>query len=441
MPATNLILVELNEVNFEFVERYARRGSLPTLKKLVDNHGLIETSSEKRYEELEPWIQWVTAHTGLPLADHGIRRLGDIVQQDLDQTWEMLEAQGISVAAISPMNAKNRCRNARFFIPDPWTQTPVTGNAMLKALHRALSQVVSENASGRIAPASLFWLVANLIRYGRLDRVLGQVSRAMRSRSRPWSKALLLDRLLADVFVSCWKSTRPQFASLFLNAAAHIQHHYMYSSSVYEGPHRNPEWYAKADIDPLLEVYQVYDQIVADVIRMEPTARLLIATGLHQDPCPNPVFYYRLKDHAQFLKRLGIQFLKVVPLMSRDFTVECKDQQGCERAAAILRGTVAPDGTPLFSAEVRAGSVFAMLIYPLEIAAPFPIRDAEGLSWDLIGEVVFVALKNGVHNGTGYLIDTSLHGSESHAAIPLSSLHQRVLSAFATGARNAPLIV
>ena len=100
--ARPLILLELNEINFDYVQRYAQRGELTHLADLIRRHGYAETTSETRYEELEPWIQWVTAHTGLPLQDHKVFRLGDVVHTDLEQIWELLEGQGLSVGAISP---------------------------------------------------------------------------------------------------------------------------------------------------------------------------------------------------------------------------------------------------------------------------------------------------------------------------------------------------
>jgi hypothetical protein len=67
-----LLFLELNEINFDYVATYCRRGLLPHLGRLIRDSGVARTVSEQRYEDLEPWIQWVTAHTGLRLADHGV---------------------------------------------------------------------------------------------------------------------------------------------------------------------------------------------------------------------------------------------------------------------------------------------------------------------------------------------------------------------------------
>src|SRR6266446_2386557 len=125
----NLILLELNELILPYVERYIERGKLPGFQTLLRRHGYHVTDSEKSYAHLEPWIQWVSAHTGLPYDAHKIFRLGDIIGATVPQIFEVLEKRGISVGAVSPMNVENRLSAAAFFVPDPWTNSKVTGAA------------------------------------------------------------------------------------------------------------------------------------------------------------------------------------------------------------------------------------------------------------------------------------------------------------------------
>jgi len=424
-----LLLVELNEVNFDFVRRYIARGELPTLAGLLSRHGLVETSSETEYEHLEPWIQWVTAHTGKTFAEHGVFRLGDIVDRDIDQIWERLERGGLRVGAISPMNAKNRTRDAAFFVPDPWTRTAVSGDRSLQLISEALSQAVGDNASARIAPGSYLKLLRGLAAHFRVSTI-GQLVKLVLGRpSSPWYGAMFLDRFLADVFVRQWRRHQPDFSSLFLNAAAHIQHHYMFSSSVYDGPNKNPAWYLAPGKDPLLDIYRAYDDIVSDMLALPGSPRLMLATGLHQDPYPTELYYYRLVDHASFLKRLGISFESVLPLMSRDFTVSFGSAQASRDAAQMLQDVRAPDGIPVFSVDNRGSSLFAMLTYPKEIRPGFVPSLNGRVLWDIHGDVTFVALKNGEHNGTGYFIDTGARVAESEMRFQLSELPGRIAAA------------
>lgn len=429
-PATSrLLMIEINEVNFDFVRAYVGRGVLPTFARLIAQHGLRETASEQSYVELEPWIQWVTAHTGKTLADHGVFRLGDIVNRpDLRQVWEQLEAAGVSVGAISPMNARNACVAPAFFLPDPWTPTSAAGGALLRRLHAAVAQMVNDNASGRVRPESLAALGAGVLRWAAPGNYGRYLSHALRIRE-PWQRALVLDLLLSDVFIAQVRRTRPAFASMFLNAAAHIQHHYLFNAAVYDGPNANPAWYVAAERDPVLEVYALYDRILARLLAAFPDARLMIATGLHQDPHPVNQFYWRLRDHADFLTRCDVPFVRVEPRMSRDFLVFCADAAQARAAAAILGAMTADNGTPLFEVDLRGHDLFVMLTYGEDLPPELGWRSGGRRHEGLRKQCAFVAIKNGGHNGVGYLIDTA-DGPGPHAPIPLAELHTRTLAHF-----------
>ncbi len=81
----------MNEINFSFVEKYIKEGKeLPNFMKILQMQS-CRTISENKYELLEPWIQWVSAHTGKTFEEHNIFRLGDIVNSDVDQILKRLK--------------------------------------------------------------------------------------------------------------------------------------------------------------------------------------------------------------------------------------------------------------------------------------------------------------------------------------------------------------
>jgi Type I phosphodiesterase / nucleotide pyrophosphatase len=430
-----LLFLELNEINFDYVASYAGRGGLPNLGRLIRSNGVARTVSEQRYEELEPWIQWVTAHTGMPLAMHGVFRLGDIVHKDLPQIWEQLEGHGLSVGAISPMNAKNRLRRAAFFVPDPWTATPPTATPRLAALYQGIAQAVNENAQSKVSARSLAGLLSGFAVYARPANYKTYVQLAASSPRRPWRKALVLDLLLADVFIREVRRTSPDFASLFVNAGAHIQHHYLYSSACYEGPHRNPAWYLPAGADPVHEAYALYDRIVGQVFAAFPDARVMVATGLHQDPHDRVTYYWRLREHAAFLSRIRVECRRVEPRMSRDFLVVCESAEQAARAGARLSRAVAADGAPLFAVDNRGSELFVELVYSSEIAPGFVFSIDDETFTGLDRDVAFVALKNGRHNGIGYFLDSAATKDALPAReFPLAEVHERILDALVPAA-------
>jgi hypothetical protein len=425
-----LLLLELNELNFEFVEHYARQGSLPAFAGLLEAHGYARTSSESVYEHIEPWIQWFSVHTGKSYAEHGVFRLGDGPAAGVTQIWELLEKKGLRVGAFSPMNAGNALTNAAFFVPDPWTKTGVSAPALMRRAYTAICQAVGDNAEGRITAASMLQLAAGLAAYSRVRQWPAYLRDAAASAGSHWPRAVFLDRFLGDCFLHLWKRSRPDFATAFMNGAAHLQHHYLFNSAAYAGPHRNPRWYLAEGTDPLLAMYRVYDELLAACLALEPRPRVMIATGLHQDPVDEPVFYWRLRDHAGFLRRLGCAVSAVEPRMSRDFLVTCRDATDAAATARTLASGKAPDGAALFEIDNRGETLFVTLAYAREIGAGFRASFGEVTLDELSAEVVFVAIKNGHHNGIGYFLDTGTRATPRSEPIPLTELWQRMVSAF-----------
>jgi hypothetical protein len=424
-----LLFLEFNEVNFEFLEHYVGLGKLPNYARCIRKHGYTQTTSESRLQDLEPWIQWLSARTGLTLAEHGVIRLGDVVNHEFPQIWERLEEQGLKVGAVTPMNAKNRTRDAAFFVPDPWTRTETSGPMVLKKMYEAISQAVNDSAQGKLTLNSIAWLLAGAASQARAVNYTKYLGLVAGARRKPWSKAMFLDQLLADVFMTQVRRTSPDFATLFLNAAAHIQHHYMFSSAVYDGPQRNPDWYVAPGEDPLLEIYELYDRILGQVLAAFPKARIMMATGLHQDPYGKVTYYWRLADHASFLRRLGAPFADVQPRMDRDFLVSCSSATDAAKTAAILESVEDLSGVPMFEVDNRGSDLFATLAYPSDIEEDFQYRVGDQTYSDFRKDVAFVAIKNGDHNHIGYFLDSGLEAGTEQEEFPITEIAARVTTA------------
>jgi hypothetical protein len=431
-----LLFLELNEINLESIAFYCERGLLTNFGDLLTKHGWTTTSSETSYSDIEPWIQWVTAHTGKTLAEHQVYRLGDIVGHDLTQIWEELEERGLRVGAISPMNAKHRLKNPGFFMPDPWTKTEITAGPRLRGLHAAIAQAVNDNSQSRVTIRSAAQLALGLLSFARPGNYPTYLHLAASAKRAPWRRALLLDLLLADVFLGEVGRHTPDFASLFLNAGAHIQHHYLYSAASYDGPHRNPEWYLPPKADPTFEAYALYDRILGSVRKSFPRARLMIATGLHQVPHGAITYYWRLRDHARFLQRIGVSFVKVEPRMSRDFLIVCDSPAQAAAAERMLSSAVAGDGTTLFEVDNRGTDLFIMLAYPREIGPGFAFHIGASEYTLSREDVAFVALKNGEHSGIGYFLDTGRQLQPVRDAFELKRVPHHIKAALGVDGAN-----
>ena len=430
VPLKKLILIGLNEVNFDLVRLYLANypGRFLGIEKLL-SMTQIETSSESAYNELEPWIQWASIHTGKSYAEHKLFRLGDVVGSLVPQIFERLEMAGFIVGCISPMNAENRLKKPAYFIPDPWVETLADNSWWSKNIAKAISQTVNDNSSSKITLKSACILLLAFFRFSQVKNYFIYFKLALRSFRHHWCKALFLDLFLSDLHKNYFLSSRPNFSVLFLNAGAHIQHHYFFNSKYIKSKNpSNPEWYIEKKIDPFIDLLQVYDTILKD--QLDLPCEKIVATGLSQKPYDRVKFYYRLKNHKIFLNKINIQFLSVHPRMTRDFLIEFESNELASTAENILKSIKVLNGGEKVFGEIdnRGKSLFVTLTFPNEIEKHTKIS-CNTISINLYDEVVFVAIKNGMHQGKGYSfyskgIEKIMPRNKSHVKDIFSTISQ-----------------
>ena len=430
-----LIFLELNEINIDFINFYISKGFLHNWKKTINTYGFQLTESEKKYEEIEPWIQWPTIRTGLSYSEHGIFRLGDISCTKFRQHWEILEERGYSVAAVSPINGDNRTLHAPFWIPDPWVNTKVSGSSFVKRFSRALKQAVNDNAQEKLSFGTTLTLLEVLLTKTSVYSWLVYLRHFVGSvQKHHWSKAVILDRMLADIYLKLWKKYKPDFSTLFLNAGAHIQHHYLYSSKAYEGNTKNPLWYVPKGKDPLFDILLVYDSILGELLKL-PNTRLMLSVGLTQVPYEDLNYYWRLKNHNKFMRTLNIKFKNVQPRMTRDFLIEFNDRGESLKAEFVLRSVITKSGEKVFGQiDNRGNDIFVTLTYSGEIKGEFNISFVNGdgklIQHNLTPDVVFVAIKNAHHDSRGFFIDTETKDGSINSTIPIKNIFYKVMDHF-----------
>lgn len=398
-----MILLALNELNIDYIKGYVNQGKLSNFAKLLE-HGVVNTTSEEKYELLEPWIQWATVQTGKTFEEHQVFRLGDIVHRpDLNQIFEDLENSGLSVGAISPFNAENRLTSSKFFIPDPWTQTRSSGGFIIEKLSRTVSRFVNSNASGKVGPIDIFWLILGFMIYVRVKR-WPKFLKLVFLRKKPGVRAAILDMILLEVFVTLQKKHKPDYSHLFFNGGAHVQHHYMFNSSQYKGKLKNPEWYCPSNWDPILMMLETYDTIIGDLLNSG--ERIIGVTGLHQVPHIEQTFYWRPVAHKNFLLECGLNDeFSVIPRMSRDFLIEVSsDEQALKIESYLSQFTDSVRSKPIFNVDNRGTSLFVEVIYDDDLIEGMSFNGPNGKSiCSLQNKLAFVAIKNGKHNGLGYV--------------------------------------
>lgn len=433
-----LLLIQLNELNFDVVDKYlseAKKNKFTNLRVIKDTFKSFNTYAEDKYENLEPWIQWASVNLGKEFNQHKIFRLGDIVNFPKEkQIFEKIEDKGFKVGAISPMNAENRLKNPSYFIPDPWTDTFSDNSGFSKRLSIMLKQTVNDNSSGKLSFYSVLIIIEAVLRTLHYKNTLFLLKLIFSSLFKSWKKSLVLDYLMHLIHVHFLKKKLINFSSIFFNAGAHIQHHYFYNTKYLNSLQKNPEWYIKSSCDPFEDMLDVYDQIIGDYLKLNKNQnQLLISTGLRQVPYNMTKFYYRLKSHSSFLKKINIKFLKILPRMTRDFEIIFDNDLDLKNAKNILENIKSKkDDLNIFDEiEKRDRSLFVTLTYPHEVKNGDYIFVNNKLELNFFNETVFVAIKNGMHDTKGYVF----YSPNSNIQLPerpvhISKLHDMILNHF-----------
>jgi hypothetical protein len=369
----------------------------------------------------------------MTFGEHGIFRLGDGAESAILQIYEALEMAGLSVGVISPMNSRNSLARPAYFVPDPWTQTPSDSSRFSRRLTAMLRQTVNENAQGKISWRSLITLADVVIRTFNIRCSKQLFKLVVSAKGRHWNKALVLDQLIHLVHLHLLETAKPDASFVFFNAGAHIQHHYYFNSTQVQTSYKNPAWYISASTDPILDMIMAYDHMLADYLALvDQGARLLIATGLTQVPYNRVKFYYRLKDHAEFLRCIGIRFKSVHPRMTRDFEILFATKEDATVAAENLSAwKMSKDGVHLFNEiDKRGESLFVSLTYPHEIIKGDKAISPEGEVEDLYEKVAFVAIKNGMHDTKGFAFASKgVLASTPKSSVHVSALYDLTLDA------------
>ena len=193
---------------------------------------------------------------------------------------------------------------------------------------------------------------------------------------------------------------------------------------------QNPAWYIEEDDDPFLEMLKVYDKMIVDLFKLRDT-EIIFATGLSQKPYDHLKFYYRLSDHALFLKKFGIEFTDVAPRMTRDFLISFDTKDQALKAEQQLAKILVNNDVRLFGEiDNRGKDIFVVLTYPLEITDKTLISHS-GNEFNLNEFVTFVAIKNGEHQSKGfaYFSEAISKFSPSQGS-HVSQIHNTVLKFF-----------
>ena len=178
--------------------------------------------------------------------------------------------------------------------------------------------------------------------------------------------------------------------------------------------------------------------------------RLMIGTGLHQAPHERTTYYYRLDDHARFLRRIGIGYVDTYRLMTEDFVVRFADSRSASEAESKLAAVHTVGRSDIFYVETadravrtndtgecifhieNRGDDLYLQLKPTAIMMPsnLSVRSENNVVDHFERLVSLAQYKNTHHVGVGYFADSGYSKGQLPASIPLREIFDIILAAF-----------
>jgi len=347
-----ILLLELNEFNRELLEVGSKLFRFPHIQWLFDlKQSETLTEDTLQSDRLDPWVQWVSVHTGTPSTEHKIKHLGDIPDLKTPQLWEKLSDRGVTTGVWGPLNAnRGEAPLCQFFVPDPWTFSEVESPESLRGLVD-FPRYMAQNRVGmnpfvalrmflhfcRMVPVKVWW---TLIRHS------GAVLRSLWAYR--FSASILFtifEFASAGLFIQKTKQSKPQVAILFVNFFAHFQHYYWPTGDLTSELKKHPKYYwALFYLDLLIgqlrsSLGKEYALVVYNALSQESVLKDKLAI-------------YRVTHYETFFSSMKLPFKNVKPLMTYDATVFFIDEKERDFAAKFLSG-LKIDGQPVFFIETE----------------------------------------------------------------------------------------
>lgn len=337
-----VLLLELNEINWRVVDRLIEqrgKGFLPHFEKLRSEGAWAVQSAVERSPLLDPWITWVTLHTGVSPAVHG----ASVLEQSSDsisapRTWQYAAEAGRKVGVFGSISSYPPPPLNGFVVPGPFApgnETHPPRLAPVQAVNRRYTQVhnkttraptLAENAGTAAA------LIGMGLSLGTMAHVATQLVRERLQSGQRWRRVCLQPRLNFDIFASLYRKERPDFATWHSNHAAHFMHHYWraWDDAVFPVKSSAKERAEYGEAVP--EGYRLCDELIGRAMRLvDAETVLVVASSMGQQPYISDVYragkvIVRIRDIEALLRIVGRTGISdVVPTMVPQWNLRIED--------------------------------------------------------------------------------------------------------------------
>jgi hypothetical protein len=368
--ARRVILLEFNEIVPKLLDRFIAEGRLPNFERLRNRSKAMVTDAQEMQEHLEPWIQWITIHSGLSYREHGIFHLADGNKLKDKCLWDLVSDDGGRVWVCGSMNVRYDRPLNGMLLPDAWSTGAMPYPDDLLPFCRFLQTYVQEHTNDRVPLATSDYVAfaKYILSHGLSAHTIVSIAKQLVGERfgsrRGWRRAVLLDKLLWDVFSYHYRRVKPNFATFFSNSTAHYQHKFWRNM---EPEHfaLKPSALDQAEYrDAILFGYEQMDHLVGRCLEMaDDKTCILLLSSLSQQPYlkleqEGGKRFYRPRTFDKFRDAFRLKgVINFRPVMSEQFHIEFESREAALVAKATLSAVtlgqssalaVEDDGASLF---------------------------------------------------------------------------------------------
>jgi hypothetical protein len=344
-----VISLEFNELCPSLMERFIKEGKLPNFRQLYEQSEVYTTDAQEKSPFLEPWIQWVTVHSGLPYSEHKVFRLDEGHNLKSKRIWDIVSEAGLRVWVCGSMNASYNFGLNGYIMPDFWSTKVTPNSAELLPYFRFVQKQVQEHTNDS-APFSrgdylrfLRFMSSHGLSLDTIVAIIQQLIREKITKKYRWQRATIADKLQFDLFRSYYQKFRPNFSTFFINSTAHFQHMYWRN---FEPDKFSAKPSVKDQIEyekAILFGYQEMDKLIAKFLTLVDTnTTLILSTALSQQPCftyenSGGKRLYRPRKFENVLEFAGVNKKYVCsPVMAEQFYIRFDSEQDAVEAEKKL---------------------------------------------------------------------------------------------------------
>ena len=440
MNTNPVILLEFNELCPSLMDEFIAAGHLPSFKKLRDNSAVFISEASERPPYLEPWVQWINVHTGVPASEHGGLHLSEGHKVTQPGIWDLVSEAGKSVWICGSMNVHTRSKINGSILPDPWSDDAPVQPAALKIYYDFVCKQVQEhsNTSAKFKKSDYLTFLSFMLSHGLSAHTVAFAVKQLRNERKEgkrWRRAFILELLQFDVFADTFRKQRPRLSTFFLNSTAHMQHVYWRNMQPelfkIKPTEKDQEQYSNA----ILEGYIHMDRILERLLKVVgDDATIVFSTAISQQPFlhyedSGGKRIYRPKDFTAFGRWAGLENVKEYsPVMSEQFWIHFDNESDMEKAAERL-AAVTMDGDPAMAIVKDGASIMSGFLIRRQIGPDAELVGPAGKIrfFDLFYEIE--GLKSGMHHPEGILWvrDARVPRPTSEEHVPLESIAPTIL--------------